>query len=512
MEANTAGYWIYFNWAFFLLSVAVMVYVGFRAKRIADKDSDGFLVAGRSLGVLVGTCAVVGTGYSGWCFMGAPGVSYAYGPIELLFNFGFAVAHTIAITFFAGHLRKQAYRMKSSTIPEYIAQSHATTDGMARILQFFTGLCTLLLLTVFIIGQIKAVGLLTSQWLGIPPWLASTIVISMIIFYTAFGGLAAVAWTDTLMVFGMCIACIYCVGVCLADNSIMDMVNQLRQYTNVAGENFINPPTAAPYGTHKIAAYFSIPYAFFFAAVLPYMAMRFLAFKDDAPLHKMGLLCTVLCIILSLIPMVGLYMKLKMPDNPVLMDNPNMAMPMFLEHYVPKLIAVVVTLFILFAMQSTANGLLHTLSSALMHDMRRSANNYAPTTPKRAVALNRWGVLILGFIGMLLTYAVPDNVFLNYLNIMGTGTLQAILIGPVFIGTFWRGNAYGALAAMILGGGTAAAWLVISGGSDWVIGPLAGDVVAAVAYVVVSKLTMSSCPRVAFSDHDEPQKEGAAVA
>lgn len=75
--------WIYINWMCFIASVALMVYVGLRAKRVADKGSDGFLVAGRSLGTIVGTCAVVGTGYSGWCFMGAPGVSYAYGPIEL---------------------------------------------------------------------------------------------------------------------------------------------------------------------------------------------------------------------------------------------------------------------------------------------------------------------------------------------------------------------------------------------------------------------------------------------
>lgn len=495
--------WLIFNWICFLFSVAVMVYFGLRAKRIADKSEDGFLVAGRSLGTMVGTCAVVGTGYSGWCFMGAPGVSYAYGPIELLFNFGFAVSITLAIMFFAGHLRKNAARMKSATIPEYISQSHARTPGMGRVLQGTTALLTLLLLMVFMVGQIKAVGLLTSTWLGIPPWLASTIVITMIVFYTAFGGLAAVAWTDTVMVVGMLVACVYCVGVCVADTPIMDMITQLRDTV----PNYIDADTAAPYGTTKVAAYLSIPYAFFFAAVLPYMAMRFLAFKDNAPLHKMGLLSAVFCIVLSLIPMVGLFMRLKMPD----LDNPNMAMPMFLEHYVPKIAAVVITLFILFAMQSTANGLLHTLSASLMHDMRGAITDYKPVTPQRGVSLNRWGVLILGILGIFMTYTVPDNMFLNYLNIMGTGTLQAVLIGPVFIGTFWRGNAWGALASMIGGGGTATMMLIVSEGENWVMGPLLGDLVACVAYILVSKLTMGVCKRVEFSDHNEDEKV-AAVA
>ena len=83
MLENAAMY----NWAFFILSVGVMIYFGLRGRRVTERSDDGFLVAGRSLGPVVGTCAVVGTGYSGWCFMGAPGICYAFGPIELLYNF-----------------------------------------------------------------------------------------------------------------------------------------------------------------------------------------------------------------------------------------------------------------------------------------------------------------------------------------------------------------------------------------------------------------------------------------
>ena len=493
--------WIFINWICFAVSVGIMIFVGLRARNITEKSKDGFLVAGRSLGTVVGTCAVVGTGYSGWCFMGAPGVSYAYGPIELLFNFGFAISITFAIMFFAGHLRKNAFNMNSSTIPEYISQSHANTKGMGWLLQGTTGFITLLLLMVFMIGQIKAVGLLTSQWLGIPPWVASTVVISMIVFYTAFGGLTAVAWADTLMVFGMVIACVYCVWVCLTDVPLFDLIEGLR--TNV--DNFIAADTAAPYGDSPVTAYFSIPYAFFFAAVLPYMAMRFLAFKEDAKLHTMGLLCAVLCIILSLIPLVGLYMRYKMPA----LENPDMAMPMFLANFVPPAAGVIITLFILFAMQSTANGLLHTLSASVMHDMRKAMTKDKPVSSQKALSLNRWGVIGLGVIGILLTYLVPDNIFLNKLNIMGTGTLQAVLIGPVFIGTFWRGNAYGALSSM-LGGGIVASYLLIATDIGWVLGPLSGDVVACALYVGVSKATMAACPRIKFSAHQAVEQKSAA--
>lgn len=474
--------WLMFSWVVFALTVGLMIYLGFRAKKVTEGSADGFLVAGRTLGPFVGTCAVVGTGYSGWCFMGAPGVAYAYGPIELLFNFGFAVSITAAIMFFAGRLRNLAGEMGSTTIPEYISQSHAHSSGMHWLLQGTTGLLTAIFLLVFLVGQIKAVGLLTSQWLAIPDWVASTLVIAIIVFYTAFGGLAAVAWTDTIMVIGMVIACLYCCFVIFTDISPIDLVNNLRDSV----QNYIAADTAAPYGDAKFTAYLSIPYAFFFAAVLPYMAMRFLGFKKGVKLHVMGLYSAILCIILSLIPVVGMYVKYKMPG----LDLPDNATPVFLANFVPPVAASVITVFILFAMQSTANGLLHTLSSAAMHDVRIAITKDKPVSMEKALSFNRAGVIIFGIAGMLFTYVAPSY-FLNFFSILGTGTLQAILIGPVFVGSFWRGNAYGCLAAM-LGGGVTAAYTLLATDMGWVLGPLLGDVVAVVLYIGVSKMTMGA--------------------
>lgn len=82
-----------------------------------------------------------------------------FGPIELLYNFGFAVSITLAVMFFAGVLRRSAGAMGSNTIPEYIAHSHGQGKAMSWLLQGTTGFITLILLTVFLVGQIRAVGL-----------------------------------------------------------------------------------------------------------------------------------------------------------------------------------------------------------------------------------------------------------------------------------------------------------------------------------------------------------------
>ena len=49
--------------------------------------------------------------------------------------------------------------------------------------------------------------------------------------------------------------------------------------------------------------------AFLFAAVLPYMAVRFLAFRAEVRMHQVGIYVAVMGGLLSLIPIVGLYMR-----------------------------------------------------------------------------------------------------------------------------------------------------------------------------------------------------------
>jgi Na+/pantothenate symporter len=91
---------------------------------------------------------------------------------------------------------------------------------------------------------------------------------------------------------------------------------------------------------------------------------------------------------------------------------------------------------------------------------------------------------IVGFIAML---AAPPA-FLNFISILGTGTLQAAMAGPVFFGTLWRGNSIGAIASMLGGGGVAGCLLLFTD-MGWIASPLIGDVVGIILYVGVSKLT-----------------------
>lgn len=472
------------NWIVFLCAVIPMIYLGLHARTVAESGEGGFLMGGRTLGWFVGSSTVVATGYSGWGFMGATEVCFSYGPIELLANLGFATAHAAAAIFFANRLREQAADYGSLTVPEYIARGHYNSVGEQRLLQGVAGLATWACLLIFLVGQIRGVGALCGPWLGLSPEMASMLILAVVIFYTAFGGLMAVAWTDTFMVCGMLFGTMW---ICYVIGQEYTLTSFWAEYAAKYPQLY-NPPTAAPYGPWKSNAFLTIPYAFMFAAILPYMAVRFMAFKDGTRFHVVAIPIAVMSLILSLIPVVGIYVKLKNPD----LANSAEAMSWFLKHAVSPVPEAIITLFILFSMKSTINSLLHTTSSALTHDMRFAGTQVDLTvdevSQRRALTFNRWGVIFCGCLGLVLTYFAP-KAFLNYFAYLGTGTLQAVLAGPVFFGAFWRGNVYGAVSSMIVGGVLSASFLTIHPDIGWIIGPILGDIFACLTYYVVSKAT-----------------------
>ncbi len=493
-EANIASTSL--NWIVFLCAVLPMLYLGLRARSVAESGESGFLMGGKTLGWFVGSSTVVATGYSGWGFMGATEVCYSYGPIELLANLGFATAHAAAAIFFANRLRAQAADYGSLTVPEYISRGHAANEGEHRLLQGVAGLATWLCLIIFIVGQIRGVGALCGPWLGLSPELAAVIIMAIVIFYTAFGGLMAVAWTDTFMVMGMLFGTVW---ICHVIGQEYSLTGFWEAYAAQFPAKY-NPETAAPYGLFKMNAYLTIPYAFMFAAILPYMAVRFMAFKDGTKFHVVAIPIAIMSLILSLIPVVGCYVDLTLAKNGMEpLKNTAEAMSWFLKNCVGPLPEAIITLFILFSMKSTINSLLHTTSSALTHDMLVAATETdskahmkrlteSRDAQSKALTFNRWGVIICGCLGLALTYFAPQA-FLNYFAYLGTGTLQAVLCGPVFLGAFWRGNCYGAVASMIVGGVLSASLLTIHPDIGWIVGPLLGDVFGCITYVVVSKLT-----------------------
>jgi len=126
------------------------------------------------------------------------------------------------------------------------------------------------------------------------------------------------------------------------------------------------------------------------------------------------------------------------------------------------------------------------VASAASHDMRLALFP-RHKNPATVLFINRAAVVVLGLAGLLMMLFAPPFL-LSWLGILGTGTLLAALVGPIFVASFWRGNGWGALASMI-SGFTVSGSMLLWTQAGWVVGPLTGCLVATVFYVVVSLVT-----------------------
>ncbi len=474
------------NWIIFAIAGMVLIGVGFFSGRKIKKksnDSAGFLLGAKQIGPFIGAGTLMATGYSGWGFIGSPGTAYAFGTVEILANFFFAPAITFGALWFANYMRKNAESMGGLTVPSYLAKIHRGTEGEQRTIQFISGFATLLFLTVYVVGQIRAVGLVAAEWLGVSQQLASVILVCLIVVFTMQGGLLAVAITDTIMCIGMLVAATITFGVMMKNISMGELLAQL----NNINPEIVNPTTSNPYGAGKYQVFLVFIYALLFTTTLPYMSVRFLSLKEDLKVHKMALYMAPMGFILSFIPFVGIFMRYYKPN----LENPDTAMPVFLNTYVPPAIGGLITLFILFAMLSTISSVLQAQASALTHDVYTSVSKKS----FKGNLINRLGVLVIAAISLYLTFVAPQGM-LNHIAYIGTGGLIAMFLGPTIIEVFIKGTAKTCIVSMLAGFATNAI-LVFGLSVGWVEAPILGGLASAVVYAVMGYISngMSRKPK-----------------
>lgn len=462
-----------FNWFVFAVAAVILVGVGAWSNhkiKGEDEGGAGFLLGGRSIGAFIGAGTLMATGYSGWGFIGSPGTAYRYGTVEVLANFLFAPAIVFGTMMFANFMRKKAETSGGLTVPEYLARSHRGSSRQRQIVHFMAGFATFLFLSVYLIGQIRAIGLVASQWLGISEVMASTLLMILIAVFTIQGGLLAVALTDTLMCIGMLAATIIVVATIFGNVSLTELMAGLGSID----AELVNPTTSDPYGKSQFSVFLVFIYAMLFTTTLPYMSVRFLSLKEDIKIHKMALYMAPMGVILSLIPLVGLFMR----QQGFELANPDSAMPVFLNTFLSPAVGGVITLFILFAMLSTISSVLQTLAAAVSYDLYVSVTGRKDKVTLKA---NRIVIALTTLWGIVLTFAAPQGM-LNQIAYIGTGGLIAMLVGPTIMITLIEGDLKACIASMATGL-IAQVVLVLRLQVGWVEAPILAGFLGCVVYV-----------------------------
>ena len=155
--------------------VALVAYMGVlaviaeiaRRARSDGSPSDHFL-AGRDLGILVLFLTLYATAYSGNSLLGYPGRAYGSG-FSFIMATGFMMSIIVVFHALAPKLRAAAFREGFVTPGDWVRHRFASESGnpaVARALVIAVGVLMTLALVNFLLAQLKAMGLVTSQVTG----------------------------------------------------------------------------------------------------------------------------------------------------------------------------------------------------------------------------------------------------------------------------------------------------------------------------------------------------------
>jgi Na+/proline symporter len=178
---------------FVILYWAYCIYWGVRAAMMTRTAADYF-ISGRRLPLWVFVLAATATSFSGWTFMGHPGLVFADG-----FQYAYASFYTITIPFTGVLFLKRQWMLGKRfgyVTPGEMLSDYFQGDGI-RIL---TVIVAMFFSIPYLGVQLRASGflfnVLTDGMLGVEVgmWMLSAVVF----IYVASGGLRAVAYVDTL--------------------------------------------------------------------------------------------------------------------------------------------------------------------------------------------------------------------------------------------------------------------------------------------------------------------------
>ncbi len=194
MEAKII--WLF---VFVVLYWAYCIFWGIRGARMARTASDYF-IAGRKLSLWVFVLAATATSFSGWTFMGHPGLIYRDG-----FQYAFASFYTITIPFTGVIFLKRQWMLGKRF--GYVTPGEMLSDYFqGDVIRILTVVVALLFSIPYLGVQLEAAGYLfnvLTTTAAYPTGLVSEnfgmwVLAIVVLIYVASGGLRAVAYVDTL--------------------------------------------------------------------------------------------------------------------------------------------------------------------------------------------------------------------------------------------------------------------------------------------------------------------------
>jgi SSS family transporter len=441
----------------------VVVGIGIYVSRYAKTPAD-FLIGGHNIGLIAAVGTYLGTFFSALSLLGGVGGIYTSGISGSWLPMSWAVGSAIG-PIIAWRFRK----MKFISPTQFMAHRYGSTH-----LQAFSGFMIVIALTIFLIIQLTAMGVVWNLATGRTFVEGVIIGVILAVVYTAFGGFLAVVWTDVLQaaVFSVVIF----VGAALVLANTGGIVNL---YSAAAAIN-----TAPVLGGNETAAGSLVsvlgpftPLALFFIFLIqgpgtgshPQYLMRMQAAKSmKVALNAYKYSWILLLFIYISLNIVGVGGRVLVPTMPEGMAA-DWIFPYLFTLLAHPILQGLFFAALLAAAMSTIDSQFMVISSATSIDIVK--NWWTSVTEKQLLVLSRVVVIVVGIIAALITIGeIP-----LLINVAGYtfGIIGLAFFWPTLLGLYWKkANLNGAWACIIGGIVGFVFWQVTYGSSIAGIPPL----------------------------------------
>jgi len=430
----------------------VAIYVWWKLRKERLDSSDGFFLGGRSLTGVVIAGSMLLTNISTEHLIGMNGSSYKNGFIII----GWEVTSALALVVAAIYFVPKYLRMGLTTIPEYLEKRFdGTTRSLVALILVISFVVTLLPIVLYtgainfesIFNISEVLGVSQSQGLWI-----TVVVIGLIgSLYAIFGGLKAVAYSDTINGYGLLIGGVMVPLIALfsiGDGNIVTGLTKVYEHApekfNVIGAR----DSVMPFGVLFTGLIINQLY---FWGMNQTIIQRALGAKNLKEAQK-GLLFTgvlkILVPIIIIVPgVIGFYY---FGDS--MYDNQDHVYPALVKKVLPLGMAGFFAAVVMGAVLSTFNSVLNSAATIFSVDVyKRHINKEAGE--KRLVWIGRATSSILAFFAILsapLVAGAPDGLYqlLQQLNGIFFIPIASIMLAGFFVKQV---SATGAKAALVFG-------------------------------------------------------------
>jgi sodium/proline symporter len=402
------------SFGFFLL---IFLLIGFSSVLVGKKQSQDYLVAGRSVPAFLVGLSAVATNNSGYMFIGVIGFTYATGLSAGWLMVGWIAGDYIASSFVHRRLREVAESQRALTFPQILS----TWGGQEFVvLRRLIGAVSVLFLGVYAAAQFNAGSKAMHVVFGWDYHYGAILGAVMVLFYCFSGGLRASIWTDAAQSVVMISAMAVLLWISL--DSVGGVASAWHALSQVSPTHMNWFPSDLAFSGAVGPLMFVVGWVFAGFGVIgqPHIMVRFMALDSVRNLSRARIYYYAWFIAFYFLAnAVGLVSRLLIPEAGF---DAELALPTLALQLLSPVAAGLVLAGLFAATISTADSLILSCSAALSRDL--------PPVRWQSFGVTRYSTLAV--IVLALVIALLGNASVFGLVIVAWAVLASAL-GPLLV-------------------------------------------------------------------------------